>query len=220
MNHWVFDLDGTLVDTLDQYFAKLEKIFAHFDVPFTDVVRSRALDYFDTREFLSLHLNDIHLDEACRLLGRLSVEYAAQARIFEGMLDLLQFLNAKGVHLSLWTGRDEASARSILQHTGLHGFFKSFVSGTCVVKKKPNPEGLLKLLDMTGFQGHESIMVGDHLYDLQGARASGVQSISVSWLKGGPHPLEALSDRHFYRVPDLLHWAQSRFDTTHAGPSV
>ena len=207
MKHWVFDLDGTLVDTVGHYGIKLSKIFAHFNLQFTDADLLRSRDYFDVHEFFSLYMENVKVVEACKILQNISIEMAPQVKAFDGITELLGLLEEKGTYLSIWTGRDLASGQKILEHTGLNRFFKSIVSCTCVQKTKPNPEGLLKLLEMTKFKNSETLMIGDHPFDVRGAKAVGVKALSVSWNEHGPNPLEAESEGHFSDIKVLHKWA-------------
>ncbi len=209
MKHWVFDLDGTLVDSVGHYGVKLEKIFNLFSLKFTNEDLLRSRNYFDVLEFFSLYLEAPKAEEACRILQKISIEMAPQVNAFPGIADLLSLLEQKGAHLSIWTGRDMASGQSILQHTGLAKFFKHVVSCTCVTKTKPDPEGLQKLLNLTQFKNHETLMIGDHAFDVRGANALGVKALSVSWGEEGSHPLQAESAEHFFKIADLHKWAEN-----------
>ncbi|MGE3684017.1 MAG: HAD family hydrolase [Bdellovibrionales bacterium] len=213
MKHWIFDLDGTLVDTIETYFEKIRRVFAHFDVSYTQADLQKSCDYFDGREYFALYLEEPHVSEACSMLAALSLELAPLAQPFNGVRELLEWLQERGIHMSVWTGRDLASAQRILEHTGLRSFFSSIVSGTCVMRKKPDPEGIKKLVSHSKFGADVSLMIGDHLYDIQGARAAGVAAVSVSWLVSGAHPLETVSDFHFYTVNDLHRWARTRLES-------
>ena len=208
MKHWVFDLDGTLVDSVGHYGIKLEQIFSHFNLKFTSEDLHRSRNYFDVLEFFSLYLENAKAQEACRILQQISIKMAPQVNAFPGIVELLQLLEKKGSHLSIWTGRDLASGQSILQHTGLGKFFKNIVTCTCVTKTKPDPEGLQKLLSLTQFKNHETLMIGDHAFDVRGAKALGVKALSVSWGEEGPHPLEQESAAHFFKISDLHDWAE------------
>lgn len=209
MKHWVFDLDGTLVDTVGHYGIKLAKIFSHFGLEFTEADLVRSKNYFDIRAYFSLYLEEPKVSEACLILQNISIEMAPQVKAFEGIENLLNLLEAKGAHLSIWTGRDLASGKKILEHTGLERFFKSIVTCTCVNKTKPDPEGLLKLLTMTRFKNFETLMIGDHAFDIRGAKSVGVKALSVSWNELGPHPLQAESHHHFSEVSLLHKWAEA-----------
>ena len=214
MKNWVFDLDGTLVDTLDQYSEKLKRVFAYFEIPVTDEVLARARNAFDARKFFSYYLDAADIDRAYQLLQKFSLELAPKAKLFEGVWDLLNFLQSQNVQLSLWTGRDETSTRRILQNCGLDPFFNTCVTGTCVDKKKPDPEGLQKVLELTHAHHADTIMVGDHLFDIQGAKALGIKALSVSWREeltaDSNHPLVGLSDGHFYNTSELITWARTK----------
>ncbi|MES2962284.1 MAG: HAD family hydrolase [Bdellovibrionota bacterium] len=211
MKHWVFDLDGTLVDSSALYEKSLKTIFAKFELPFGPRELERAYQYFNPYDLFAHYLSSqAQQNEAVDLLVRLSYENSHEISVYEGMLDIVAELRSRGVAISVWTGRDLRTATRLLEQTGIGVHVERCISRTCVAQTKPAPEGLIRILDESKHRGEDVVMVGDHEYDIAGARAAGVKAVSVSW-GVATSPLEQLSDHHFWRVSEFRDWALGHY---------
>lgn len=212
MKHWIFDFDGTLFDTVGPYHMAVEKIFAIYGLPFGPQVLVEAMRYFDPNDFFALYLEPRFVKEAVAHLIRLNHEHADDVREFPGIRDLLESLRGHDLALSVWTARERETAVRILANTKLDHHFERCVSGTCVSKRKPHPEGLLKILKESKHRNDEVVMIGDHEYDMSAAREVGVKAVSVSWADPKmAEKMAALSDHHFHRVADFKEWALGHY---------
>lgn len=211
MKHWVFDLDCTLVESGNTFDRTIKRILQHFN-PATsertleDAAR-KARDYFEIEEFFGFYLKEDQIDEAVELLLRFDDEAHHEIVCFNGIPELLEDLHGWNIELSIWTGRDLNSTQKLLVKTGIGRFFARIATRTCVERTKPAPDGLIKILSESKHRGDDVVMIGDHEYDIKGARAAGVKAYSVSWGEPAPHPLEKISDKHFYQVEDLKKFA-------------
>lgn len=212
MKHWVFDLDGTLVDSGFAYEKAVELIFAHFNLPCSAVDLQKAHLYFNPFEFFGLYLKDPReLQKAIDLLLQFNMEHVPDIPVFAGITELIDQLAKQNVAISVWTGRDFKSARKILDHTGLGRNISRCVSRTCVANTKPMPDGLLKILSDANHTSDNVVMIGDHMFDVDGARAAQVLPVSVSWKATDPLLLSQISAHHFNQVHDLHAWALSHY---------
>lgn len=211
MKHWVFDLDGTLVDSSVAYEKAIEIIFAHFGLTCSADDLHKAHLYFNPFEFFALYLNQNQTKTAITMLLQLNLDHAEHITAFPGISELVENLYHKKVRISVWTGRDLNSAEKILKHTGLSQYIDHCVSRTCVVNTKPKPDGLLKILKDSASHHHDTVMVGDHQYDVLGAKAASVKAVSVSWKTNDISQLAQISDQHFFKVADLKNWALSHY---------
>lgn len=209
LKHWVFDLDGTLINSCGLYDESIAQILRHYDQPVTTAILAESQNYFVPDDFFRLYLPESEIAPAVAMLMRLSHEQVERITAFPGMLELVGDLHARGVQLSIWTGRELDTSVRVLENLGFNKYINLLVTRSCVVHTKPAPEGLLKILKTSKHQGDDVVMIGDHAYDMAGARACGVCAISVSWEDKAPrpHPLATLSDQHFYNVKDFSEWA-------------
>src|SRR4051794_530198 len=118
MKHWVFDLDGTLVDSFHHYFEALTLVFREHGATFTSGLRKEALT--DNLEvFFARHLGPAAVPTAFHRLQLLSNDDARRIRPFAGFETILQQLINSGSRVAVWTNRDLVSATLILKHSGL-----------------------------------------------------------------------------------------------------
>ncbi len=211
MKHWVFDLDGTLVDSSAAYEKAIEMIFSEFGLTCTTDDLHKAHLYFNPFEFFALYLNPDQTKTAINMLLQLNLDHAEHITEFPGISELIENLFSKNVKISVWTGRDLNSAQKILQHLGLSKYIDRCVSRTCVPNTKPKPDGLLKILKDSANHHDDTVMVGDHPFDILGARAASVKAVSVSWKTNDILELGKISDQHFFKVADLKNWALSHY---------
>ena len=142
MRHWIFDLDGTLVDTDQTLIRSLFYALEPFSVEVGDSFPEQVRHKHPYRIFEGL-LDDFEALVALERFQQKGRELSQQVETFEGIKDILSHLQKEKLSLSVWTGRDGHSTRGILDQTGLAPFFKEVISGTCVPNNKPGPDGPL-----------------------------------------------------------------------------
>lgn len=121
--------------------------------------------------------------------------------LFDGVENGLKQLAEQGRMLGVATGKARRGLKRVLESTGLGPLF---VATRCADEtfSKPHPQMLLEILDETGVEPHQALMVGDTTYDLEMARNAGMDSLAVCY---GAHdgyrlqqekPLACLKDFH------------------------
>ena len=180
MKHWVFDLDGTLVDSFSFYFDILKTIFTETGIEFKDEHRRQSL-LTPVPHFVAKFFEEIRVAEVISRINTQSNEDTKNIRPFDGVEKTLQHLASKNIPMAVWTSRDLNSASMILNHTGLKQYFEKVVSGTCVQKHKPNPEGLEQIIQVFGSKPSETVVVGDHEIDMLGTKSAGAVGVRASW---------------------------------------
>ena len=206
MKYWIFDFDGTLVNTegfFDQCFGYALEPFGHkIDSSYIETIRHvHPLNIFDGL----LGKNDAQI--ALKRLAEKGEEVADHMKPFAGIEEVLKTLSSENVGLAIWTGRDAASARKILQKTNLDNYFEMLISGTCVENNKPNQEGLLRIVRSFGGPQDHHVMVGDHHHDVEPAKEMGCVSVHARW-KDNPHelPEHIKADHQFDSVAAFHEW--------------
>lgn len=121
--------------------------------------------------------------EARRLhqqLDMIELNVAAQSKPANGAARILESLAAKGHQLGILTRNNMINIYATLEAAGLNGFFKDdhLISRNCA-PPKPDPTGIHRLLNAWGGTPEESVMVGDHLFDIDTGRAAGSATIYV-----------------------------------------
>jgi phosphoglycolate phosphatase len=176
----VFDLDGTLVDSLDDLHASVNHALAAVGLP----PRSRE----EVRGYVGEGAR-VLLARAVAPRGELlepalaawRPHYAAhcldRTAAYPGIPALLA--GARRI-LAVHTNKPGAMARKILHGLGLLPRFAEVVGGD-EAPRKPDPAGLLGIMARAGATPAETVFVGDSRHDAQTARAAGVEFVAVTW---------------------------------------
>jgi HAD superfamily hydrolase (TIGR01509 family) len=176
----VFDLDGTLLDSLEFALRGLQYAVA----PFSDV--QLTMDIFPTlggppeRYFRALVRNpDTDTPKALRRMREYLGTHGWDVNLYAGALETLLSLKQAGVKLAVWTGRDRASMTEIFERHSLSGLFMHTVCGDDLASHKPNPEGMYQIMQRLQVEPSDMLYLGDADVDAQGGRASGVKTILI-----------------------------------------
>lgn len=205
--HMVFDLDGTLVDSLTDIANAANHVLTQLGLaPLSiDVVRSYIGD--GARVLLQRALGERYqsrVDEALALfLPRYTQHLLDHTRTYDGIPEALAELSMAGVVLTVLTNKPEGMARAILQGLDLAGYFTIVVGGDSLPQKKPDPAGLHHIRKLSGAAPATMLLVGDTPVDLVTARAAQVAFCGVGW-GFAPAALEASGDSALIEAPAAL----------------
>ncbi len=183
----IVDLDGTLVDTVGDFEAALALTLA--DLGWPPVGRD-----FITRTVGkgSEHLIVCTLAEVGAPASLAAAAWAQYQRhylavngrhstIFEGVIEGLEALRARGLKLACLTNKPTAFALPLLVAKQLDGYFDHVFGGDTFARKKPDPLPLLQTCAALGSQPSTTLMVGDSSNDATAARAAGCPVVLVSY---------------------------------------
>jgi len=205
----LLDLDGTLIDTVPDLAAALNRL-----------MRARGLAGFTLAETAAMVGDGVArlVGRACAARGRTadaadlaaySADYAAHtveaSRLFPGVADALRRMAAEGWHLAVCTNKPEAPARTLLRAFGLDGLIRAVGGGDSFPVRKPDPRHLLATLAAAGGSADRAVMVGDHANDVVAATGAGLPCIFAAWGYGAPEMAAgaAATATAFSEVPDL-----------------
>ena len=206
----IFDWDGTLFDSVGQIVASLQFAAEQFKQPLSseDAKSIIGLGLPEVAETLFPQVPELHAD----ILQCYSEHYVAHSKgdaWFAGISDMLHHLKAQGVQLAVATGKSRKGLDRVLAQTQSQDLFVA-TRAASETKSKPDPLMLTEILQHTGVQASEAIMVGDTSYDLSMAQQIGMPSIGVAY---GVHAVEVLQGyQPIYiaqNVNDLSHFLQT-----------
>ena len=176
----IFDLDGTLVDSLDDLHASVNHALRQVGLP----LRSREEVHGFVGEGARVLLERAvaphgHLLEPALAAWRPHYEAHCldQTRPYPGIEALLA---GAGRVLAVHTNKPGGMARKILAGLGLLSRFAA-VTGGDEAPRKPDPAGVLEIMAKVGASPGETIFVGDSRVDVETARAAGVSLVAVTW---------------------------------------
>lgn len=222
----IFDLDGTLVDSLDNLAAAVNHVRKVFGLAqFTQC---------EVREILGSgqRLIDRAFPEAGPAeLERAWTEYfsycedhlSASARIYPGVVDTLAELKKNGVLMAIFSSKHSNFSRKLLKSLGLDAYFSAILGPDSLPFRKPSPEPILKLLRDFHLEARESIIVGDGMNDILAGKNAGVITVGCSYGYGNASELTD-ADYHISSLPELLklplcdklpHRAVEKAESTH-----
>jgi phosphoglycolate phosphatase len=175
----VFDLDGTLVDSIhDLAEAASDLSERHGGARFDDDAVCRMVGEGASvlvERVLALAGHAAPPPGALQeFLDLYDLRMFDTTRAYPGMADTLRAL-ADGHAMALLTNKPEAAARKVLAHCGLDGFFAHMIFGDGGFPRKPDPAGLRWLMKQHRAPAKRTILVGDSEVDLATARAGGVR---------------------------------------------
>jgi HAD superfamily hydrolase (TIGR01509 family) len=175
----VFDLDGTLIDSLPLVLRAHHHAIAPFHPPLTDAQLLARFGGPPARLLRALLGDAAQAAEALRRLEEHWTVNAHEAQPFAGARALLADLRARGLALGLWTGRDRASTEALLRAHGLDAFFATSVCGDDLATHKPDAAGLREILQQLAVRADEALYVGDAEVDVRAGAAAGVRTLLI-----------------------------------------
>jgi pyrophosphatase PpaX len=209
----LFDLDGTLVDTIPLILACYEHTLASH-LPGYDPGRHVII------RNLGRSLDDILFDYAqaagVRDPGETSramlhtyrsfqrVNLPRLIRPYPGVNEALAGLHARGLTLGVVTSKVEWAARETYERYGLGEFLSVHVFHDDTGKHKPDPEPLLLAASKGGLDVTRTLYVGDSVHDMAAGKAAGMRTIGALWGPSGPDELAQAGADELADTPQAL----------------
>lgn len=175
----VFDLDGTLVDSMPLVLRAFTHAMEPFRASITEAELISTLGGPPDRTFLQLIGDVQHVPTAMRRLRDFSLANWKLIQPFDGMHDLLDTLRAVPHAVAIWTGRERESTEWILREQSLLAKLDAWVCGDDLPTHKPHPGGLEEVLRRLSVERDEAIFVGDADVDVLAGAEGGVRTILI-----------------------------------------
>ncbi|KAB8123235.1 phosphoglycolate phosphatase [Komagataeibacter medellinensis] len=190
----VFDMDGTLIDSLPDLAACASRLLVHYSLPpiTPDLVRPMIGDGVAVlvRRLLAHAGPSAAGIDATEATTRYMADYTPHStdlsRPFPGTEAVLESLRADGWHMAVCTNKPVAAARHILQVLDLEKWFVAVGGGDSFSARKPDPCHLLGTIELAGGDPRRAIMTGDHRNDVACAMAAHIPAIFARWGYGRP----------------------------------
>jgi phosphoglycolate phosphatase len=176
----IFDLDGTLVDSVLQIGTILNRsreLLGHLALSMSFYEESIGLPL----EFLIADLQ-IPSEQKTILISTFRAELmrdisAGNNLLFEGVTGGLGFLNAQGIHLAIATSKPTHIALEVYKSSGLNQF-PIYIQGTDGFPAKPNPDVINYVLKAHPYM--KAIMIGDRIEDMTAAKSASIPAIGIA----------------------------------------
>lgn len=181
----IFDLDGTLLDTLDDLKDSVNHVLASHSMP----VRSRD----EIRSFVGNGLPTLirrsvpdgtpeSVSE--KLTKEMTVYYRTHARIktkaYGGVPELLKSLAEMNIKTAVVTNKEEAAAKTLCREI-FGDVFTAVIGDNGIDRLKPAPDNVFRALEALNAQKSETLYIGDSNVDMETAENAGLDSVGVLW---------------------------------------
>ena len=192
----LFDMDGTVLDTLDDLCDSINHSLSEFSLP--PVSREHVRQCLGNgAAFLVSHSipADCSPDLEADVLAFYKPWYDAHCLIktapYEGILPMMQSLKEHGLRLAIISNKPDRAVQE-LSDAFFPGLLELSVGESPSVRRKPAPDTILTAASQIGLSVDQCVYVGDSEVDLQTARNAGMDCISVTWgFRGEAQLIEA-----------------------------
>jgi len=200
----IFDLDGTITDTLPVIFDAFNHIVSPYSGRRHD--DDEIYSYFGPpeEEILARFIPADEVQDGMDKLYQYYLDHGDRINIFDGLRKLLDMLLEKKIKTGLFTGKSRRGTEITLRQIGANGYFPYTITGNDVKNPKPDPEGVLELLKMMEAKPEQTLLIGDADADIRAGEASGVKTGLALWAGNKNNETGLQPDYSFNSVSDLL----------------
>ncbi len=211
----IFDLDGTLLDTLGDLAAAGNHALTAMGLPTHETDAYRFFVGNGVPKLIERILPEANRGEASQALAlslfrRYYAEHAMErTRPYDGIAAMLQTLKESGVQLGVLSNKDDAFTQSIIAH-----FFPNVMDAVLGRKEgaapKPDPASLQSMMSALGCSPQKTLYVGDSNVDVRTAHNAGVECCGAVWgFRGEPELTGAGADALAFSAADVLSVVQT-----------
>jgi phosphoglycolate phosphatase len=223
----IFDVDGVIFDIVEAIRETVKEGIEkyHLKANVEDAMEEvgHVLEFAQSMPIPELVLNSnelfgkLSLFEGLTVLKRLRIaasfygsfrQKKEQCGLFDGIEDVIKGLSKKGLRLAILSNNKRSYVIEALKKQNLEGYFGNILGFNEVSKTKPDPEGLLKILEMEKIQANEAIFIGDMVSDVQCGKSAKVNTIAVA---SGLAPKEKLVAEQPFQLVNTIREMQKLF---------
>ena len=176
---FIWDLDGTLLDSYEAILSGIEETYAQFSIPFDkEKVRAFILKY-SVQDLLVQVAEErgLDVDKLNQVRAHSLAEKNAQVILMPGALEVLSWANQQGIQQFVYTHKGD-NALTILRDLGLDVYFTEILTSQSGFARKPSPEAATYLISKYHLKPECTYYIGDRTLDIDFAQNSGIQSIN------------------------------------------
>lgn len=193
---FIWDLDGTLLDSYEAILAGIEETYRQFSIPYNkEEVRTFILKY-SVQDLLEQVAEErgLDVDRLNQIRAQSLAEKNAQVILMPGARKVLAWANQQGIQQYVYTHKGD-NALTILRDLGLDVYFTEILTSQSGFARKPSPEAATYLISKYHLKPDRTFYIGDRTLDIYFAQNSGIQSINfLGALVDCNHQISCLAD--------------------------
>ena len=220
----IFDLDGVLADSEPWWNQIDAKLLSKYGVNYRGEYHRNVLGV-NYRLAVEFYKNAFHIpaspEELMRRRGEIAIDFfAKRVALFAAARTTLEQLRGMNLPLAVATSSVSASARPLLDRTGIRSFFSVVITGDEVERGKPEPDIYLRAADKLGISPEACLVIEDSLAGIAAAKAANMRVAAIpdrrfvdprEYEKEANYVLGSLSE-----IPDLIRRANAAISEEHA----
>lgn len=184
-NTVIFDMDGTLLDTLEDLTDSVNYALNKFGYPLRTLNEIRSFVGNGVKVLMNLSVpNGTSAEDTAKCLEIYRKNYSEnmqnKTRPYEGINDLLKNLKEKGIKLAIVSNKYDSAVKALCKDY-YHEFIQVAIGESQGVAKKPAPDSVYAALEQLGSSKEEAIYVGDSDVDVHTAHNAGLKCVGVTW---------------------------------------
>lgn len=181
MKTFIWDLDGTLINSYPVILKSLEETFEHFEIPCEiEEVRKEVLNQSVVSLLKQTSANyNVHYEELKILFSEKSRSKNKEIKLMDGALDVLEWTVEKGIKNYIYTHKSN-NAFKILSRLKIEEFFSEVVTSSNGFQRKPHSEGIEYLMNKYQLEKDHTYYIGDRNLDVEVEINANIKSINLT----------------------------------------
>lgn len=193
---FIWDLDGTLLDSYEAILLGIEETFAQFSIPYEKEQVREFILKFSVQDLLVQAAEERKLD--VEMLNQVRAQSLAEKNVqvvlMPGAREMLAWADQAGIQQFVYTHKGD-NALTILRDLGLESYFTEILTSQSGFARKPSSEAATYLIDKHQLNPDNTYYIGDRTLDVEFAQNSGIQSLNfLESTYEGNHRIQALAD--------------------------
>ena len=193
---FIWDLDGTLLDSYEAILSGIEETFGQFAIPYDKEKVREFILKFSVQDLLEKVAEKRKLDVEVlnQVRAQNLAEKNAQVVLMPGAREVLDWADETGIQQFVYTHKGD-NALTILRDLGLESYFTEILTSQSGFARKPSSEAATYLLGKYQLDSEKTYYIGDRTLDVEFAQNSRIQSINfLESSYEGNHRIQALAD--------------------------
>ncbi len=203
----IFDLDGTLLDTLEDIAISSNHVLECFDKKPIEVKKYRYLVGEGALKLMQDILPDACSEDVKKALGFFEKHYAKQydknTKLYGGISKLLSFLQKRGYKMAILSNKPNSFTKLCAIKYLRNWNFDAVYGIRDNIPRKPDPAGAKEIMKELHVKPQECLFMGDTKIDMITAKSADIDSIGVLWGFRGIDELEKNGANHIAESPEL-----------------